>query len=123
MPVHHPCKEEVMSKVLLPVATQGEIFRIPNLIEEAGIQVEATTIDDNTVYVCKKEDAAATVVPTSRKETVRDPQSGEFVQDYYPVLIAPKPGLFRWLFHGASDRRLQQAIVNALNSIALKPDA
>lgn len=112
-----------MSKLFLPVATQGEVCRIPSLIESAGIQVEAATVDDNTVYVCKKEDATATVVPVPRKEVVRDPKSGEYLQDYYPVLITPKSGLFRWLFHGSRDRQLQRAIAVALQPIVQKPEA
>lgn len=112
-----------MSKMLLPVATQGEIFQIPALIEQAGIQVEAAMVDDQTVYVCKKEDAAATVVPTSRKEVVRDPRNGAYVQDYYPVFISPKSGLLRWLFRGSRDRQLQHAIAQALEPIVQKVEA
>lgn len=111
-----------MSKMLLPVATQGEICRIPALIEQAGIKVEATSDDDGTVYVCKKESAAATVVPKLHKETVRDPKTGQHIQDYYPVFVVPQAGVFRWLFHGGGDRQLQRDIASALEPIVLKPE-
>lgn len=112
-----------MSKLLLPVATQGEVFRIPALIEEAGIGVEAKTVDDGTVYVCTKDSASATVMPMNHKQTVRDPRTGAHVQDFYPVYVVPKSGLFRWITHGGLDRKLQQDIADALVPIVLKPEA
>jgi hypothetical protein len=101
---------------MLVVSDERKLDRIPELLRRNGIAYERKTDAGQVTYRCinKPAEVWITVAPRQR---ARGRTGSHRSFEYFPVLVYPRPGWFRWLFFGAKDRRLQKVIVETLEPV------
>src|SRR5262249_13347326 len=105
-----------MAKTMLVVSEPARLGRIPELLRQAGVFFDKKEAPDHTFYYCR-DDKAEVWVSVAPKQTFEAKSGGPQTTHFYPVFVFPKPALFRAVFKGPGDRRLQDRVLGALEPI------
>jgi hypothetical protein len=121
-------QENSYMETRLVVSNPANLARIPELLQQGGITFRQRTMAwllkdaageetsrDVQFYWCQRDQAEATigVIHADVSEELGEPiESGSFL-----LHIFPKPGFFRWLFHGSPDRALVKEIARRLRPL------